>query len=565
VDTADLFVTTTVDSQQLKSVFQLVVERLRERSIAQYAAMAGVDANLLVQAAQEFAAAGKQAVANMYRGTCQNTNGTYATLAVYTLNLLAGNFDWAGGNSGGGSHWHETNGGGKPGSVDVMKVPNGVSPKGIRITRYSASYEKDAPNIFARDGYPAKRPWFPMGTLGVYQEVLPSIYEQYPYPAKALFTFWNAWPYSTPASKEIFEQTVADESKLPLFVAFDTEMGQVSAWADFILPDTTILEKWSTPHVSPAMLVKISGFRQPTIGSFDGKPWDAPFDPAAKNDYRGLLPNARLVEDVFIDLGKRLGLPGVGEGAFEDGSALHNAWDWYRKMVTNFAVESGKTVEDVIAKGGVFDPPEKRYGSNGKLGKAFAKIVHFYQERAALTIDSMTGKPFDGLFKHEPTRDVLDRIVDDSAEYPFQVITYKNIFHAMARTAMNPSLLVLRPTNFVEMNASDGRALGLETGDPVRVISPTGSIEKNAMVLLTECIRPGVVAVAHSYGLWALSTSPFYINGRRTSFDQKRSSGIAINPIMRLDPVLGNVALQDKVGGSVSFQETRVRIEKLTA
>ena len=57
---------------------------------------------------REFAAAGKQAVANMYRGTCQNTNGTYAVLAVYVLNLLAGNFDWSGGNTTGGSHWHET-------------------------------------------------------------------------------------------------------------------------------------------------------------------------------------------------------------------------------------------------------------------------------------------------------------------------------------------------------------------------------------------------------------------------------------------------------------------------
>ena len=199
-----------------------------------------------------------------------------------------------------------------------------------------------------------------------------------------------------------------------------------------------------------------------------------------------------------------------------------------------------------------------------RLPGLFAKIVHLYQERAALTIDSMTGKPFDGLFKYEPTRDLLDRIVDDSAEYPFRVITYKNFFHAMARTSMNPSLLAIKPTNFVEMNASDGRGLGLETGDAVRVVSPSGSIEKNAVVFLSEGIRPGVVAVAHSYGLWALSSTPFYVNGRRGASDRTRSSGIAINPIMRVDPVLGNVSLQDKVGASVSFQDTNVRIEKLT-
>ncbi|MCP5114069.1 MAG: molybdopterin-dependent oxidoreductase, partial [bacterium] len=43
VDRADLFVTTTVNDQELESVFQLVVERLRERTVDEYAAIAGVD------------------------------------------------------------------------------------------------------------------------------------------------------------------------------------------------------------------------------------------------------------------------------------------------------------------------------------------------------------------------------------------------------------------------------------------------------------------------------------------------------------------------------------------
>jgi len=564
VDAADLLASVTVNDQKLKSAFQLAVERVRERTIEQYAAIAGVDPNDIVLTAKEFAAAGKQAVADFYRGSCQNTNGVHGVMAIIMLNMLAGNFDWIGGYIGGGSHWRETDGGGKPGSVNVMNVPGGVSATGIKLTRFGFTYEKDAPNLFARDGYPARRPWFPLAKDGVYQEVMPSIHDQYPYPMKALFTYWNAWPYSTPAQKAIFEATVADESKLPLFVAFDIEMGQVSEWADYILPCPTILEQWATPHVSPAIPTKTSGFRMPTVGAFDGKRWDAPFDPEAKNDYTGVLPNARLAEDVLIDLGKRLGLPGVGENAFEDGSSLHNAWDWYGKLAQNLAADAGRTLQEVIHKGGIFDPPDKAYAGNGKVYKPFGKILHFYSEKLAQTVDSMTGRPFDGLFKYEPPRDAIDRIVDDSAEYPFQVVTYKNFYHAMARTAMNPSLLAIRPTNFVEMNAADGRALGLETGDPVRVISPSGVIERNATVWLSEGIRPGVVAVAHSYGLWALSSAPFYVNGKRTGYDPTRANGIAINPIMRLDPYLGNVGLQDKVGGSISYQETRVRLEKLT-
>ena len=78
VDLGDLFVTTTVDGVVLKSVFQMVVERLQERTIAEYAALAGVDESLIIRAAQEFAAGGKQSVANMYRGTCQNRHASRA-------------------------------------------------------------------------------------------------------------------------------------------------------------------------------------------------------------------------------------------------------------------------------------------------------------------------------------------------------------------------------------------------------------------------------------------------------------------------------------------------------
>ena len=31
------------------------------------------------------------------------------------------------------------------------------------------------------EGYPAKRPWFPFGTHGNYQEVIPSLQDGYPY------------------------------------------------------------------------------------------------------------------------------------------------------------------------------------------------------------------------------------------------------------------------------------------------------------------------------------------------------------------------------------------------
>jgi len=47
--------------------------------------------------------------------------------------------------------------------------------------------------------------------------------------------------------------------------------------------------------------------------------------------------------------------------------------------------------------------------------------------------------------------------------------------------------------------------------------------------------------------------------------DPSRGAGLSPNPIMRLDQFKGkvlNTSLQDKVGGSVSFYDSRVKLVK---
>ncbi len=42
---------------------------------------------------------------------------------------------------------------------------------------------------------------------------------------------------------------MSDESKLPLLVSISPVIGEVAAWADYILPDTVYLEKFSVPGI----------------------------------------------------------------------------------------------------------------------------------------------------------------------------------------------------------------------------------------------------------------------------------------------------------------------------
>jgi anaerobic selenocysteine-containing dehydrogenase len=476
-----------------------------------------------------------------------------------SLNTLIGNYDWIGGNAVGGGGWSVL--GDKPGQVNIKSVSSGLSPKGIRIDR-SKGAKYESTYLFTRDGgYPAKRPWFPIGSQGNYQEVIPSALEKYPYPLKVLITYWNAWPYSTPALKKVWEDTLRDETRIPLYVAIETHIGEASSWADYILPETTYLEKWSFPGMTPTILTKATPLRQPLVGSFDGKPWNAPFDPGAPNNYDPVLPDTRMLEDILIDLAKRLDLPGVGANAFDDGGSLNNTWDFIKKELQNLSVETGKSVNEIIAKGGAFEDLGNSY-SGDYLKYTYGNIIHLYIETLVRTKDSINGQTYDPLPKYEPVKDAGDQPIDDSS-YPFQLVTYKPVIHAQARTAALPWLMLIRPENFVEINTSDARGLGVETGDLVKVTSLSNSQGIIGKAKVTEGIRPGVVAIAHSYGHWELGSRPREENGVEQDYDPSRGAGIQPNVVMRLDPYVGNVTLQDKVGGSASFYDTRVSIEKV--
>jgi tetrathionate reductase subunit A len=584
-----------VDGVPCRTAWALYVDRVMEKTLDEYAEICGVPVEMIIATAREFTSYGKRAVANPYRGPVQHTNGVYNALAIGTLNMLVGNFDWKGGNSGGGGRFREE--GGVPGSINIKKVVGGVTPKGIPISRHSKFYEKDAPNLFARDGYPAKRPWTPFNRDWLYHDLLPSIEEGYPYPIDTLIIYWNALPYATPAQREVFERTVADTEKIKLFVAFDVVIGEASRWADYILPDSTSLERWGTPHNgSPLITTKVGNFRKPVVGSYikteiAGKERVFYVPTYAKGnvaldawrevgEVSGNWPEAegpQLAEDVFIALAVRLGIPGVGRNTFDLTGAkegldwradLYSAWDWYLNLVNNFAVDSGVSPEEIIAKGGVFAPldttpadPASRY-SGPYLKSQYKNLLHFYIEVLATTKDSMTGEPYDPLPGYHPVRDALDRELPEDDRFPFAVVTYKDAYHGQARTVQNSWLRIIKPENFIEMNVVDGQRLGIADGAKVRLVAPSGAAVVGR-VKLVQGVRPGVLAISHHYGHWASGAETVKINGQTVPGDPSRALGVQSNLVGRLDPALGNVTLMDKIGGSAAFFDTRVRVERL--
>jgi anaerobic selenocysteine-containing dehydrogenase len=566
VDTADLLPgTVNVNGIDCKTTFELYAEQTRTRTIEEWAAICGVASTKIQEIAVELTSHGRKVSVEHYRGSVQHTNGTYTAWAIINLNPLIGNCNWQGGHVFGGTHWHET-GGGSGNRFNPMNVVNGVSASGVQLTRANADYENSAEyaNKPAGAKYPAARPWFPFANHDNYQEIVPSIEDQYPYATGALILYWNNIAYSPPAGKAAVERVLTDESKIPLIVSIDIEMGETTAFADYILPDTTYLERWSTPHVGSAINTKVSGVRQPLVGTLD-----------VDMNYTPILPNTKTLEDILIGIGNALRERGVDvpmdlEDENGDPTPLSNAWSWHRQLISNIADEDGgvpgatpqERLDYVLARGGRFENHDAAYDGD-RMAHRYSSRIHFYCETLAQTRDSMTGELFDGFAKYEPVADLLDNSLDGAdPTYPLYLNTYKQAWHSMARTVCNPWLMSILPENFVEINAQDAATRNIRTGDAVLITSashPKGSVGR---AFVTETIRPGVVAIAHSFGHWEMSSKPYKVGEVDSEFDGTRATGIAANPLMRVDPVKANVTLQDKIGGSSSFFNTRVQVAK---
>ena len=471
------------------------------------------------------------------------TNGFQTGRAIGILNLLLGNIDHKGGYQAGGTTLNFM--GEENGRYPVGKLhPGAVKPAGVRISREQAKYEDTTE--FKAKGYPAQRPWFPL-TKNVYQEVVAGIMDGYPYPVKILWLHMGTPAYSIPGMKDRLIRALKNTSTIPLFIATDIVIGDTSMYADYILPDVSYLEQWNVLSSAPTILGLVAGVRQPMTH---------------------VLPQTKSVETIFIDLAQKMNLPGFGDKGFGENRALSNEEDWYLKLVANLVAQyakiPGATEEEqikyILDRGGIFDSSDVYDGA--LMSNKVAGLCHLYAEEVAMTIDAMTGKNFDGLPNYYPVRDALDQVVNDE-EYPYTAITYKPPFHTQSRTISAQWLTEIQPENFVQMNDKDGINLGLQEGDLVRISGPSNKEGVMGKVHLHQGIRPGVIAVSTGYGHWNYGAIPTTIDNETIPSDPNRCKGVNLNATLRVDDSIGNVCLQDKIGGSCSFSDSRVKVEKV--
>jgi len=599
----ELLVDTTIADKPVKSSLQLLKDEAFKYSIEEWAQISGVSAEDIVVVAKEFTSHGRKAVADIHRGPSQHTNGFYNNNAFNALNLLIGNYDYAGGYIKASTYDRKGGKKGQPYPVAKMFGEHHFKAFGVDMLRTKAVYEKTS--LF--DGkYPTKRPWYPLAS-DVYQEDWASIGDAYPYPIKVLMTYMCGAVYSLPASQTVID-ILSDTKKVPLHIASDILIGETSSYADYIFPDLSYLERWEFHGSHPSVPWQVENVRQPAV-SLPGWPTVKVFGEEIPMCF----------EAVYLAIAERLKLPGFGPNGFAEGLPFTRPEHFYLKQVANIAFghkEDGsdsvpeasdeelriflearkhlpKSVFDpakwkealkndesmwrkavyVLNRGGRYEDFAKAYKGD-KVAHPYGRLINLFQEKTAKSINTMTGKHMIGLPTFiPPGRDYLDQEIKDEG-YPFNLITFKTMTMTKCRTITNYWLLSILPEGYVLINSADAAKLGIRHGDKVRLASasnPEGVLDVKGgrkipiegKAYVSEGIRPGVVAFPLGFGHWASGAGDVDVDGRLVKADARRTTPLHGNGVMRVDPVTKNVGLSDLVGGSAVFYDTKVKVIKV--
>lgn len=566
----------------VQTSLSILAREARRYSLEEYGEMCGIAPEVIETLAQEFTSHGKRAAIDIHGGS-MNSNGFYTAWSVLMLNALIGSWNWKGGMSPSGGGFPDY----APGPrYNLAKFPGMVKPKGIFLSRSKFPYQKSSEfkrrKAAGESPYPTKAPWYPFSPP-ILTEYLTSHFDGYPYKLKAMISFMANPLYGQAGLEAAISEKMKDPKELGLFVAIDGFINETSALADYIVPDSVMYEAWGWTKPWSGTVTKTSTARWPIrdpkqVKTADGEPVT--------------------LEMFLIAVGKKLGLPGFGEGVIADADGnlhpLDRPEDWHLRAAANVAF-AGKPVaeasDDDIALSGVtrimpdiektLKPEEQRrvaylYARGGrmenyakaydgeKLGHAYGKPLQIYNQKVATSINTMTGKHFSGVPTWYPQQ-LADgtplREAFPESDWPMTLVAFKSNLQSSYSIA-SPVLRSIQPDNPVSINPADAARVGVKSGDKLRITTPGGS--EIATALVREGVSPGVVAIPHGYGHWELGARAHEIDGVRQPEIPGLDAGVNLNAIGLQDPHRGGHAtLGDWAVGSAARQTLPARIERV--
>jgi len=282
------------------------------------------------------------------------------------------------------------------------------------------------------------------------QELIEPMITGDPYPIKALIAYGTNVLNSIPNT----ERTKEALAKLDLFLVIDVLPMEHVAWADIVLPEATVLERYEdlstiahkTPYIS---------LREPAVEPYaDCKPgwW------------------------IARELGMRTGL----EAWFK--------WEKIEDFIDTRLASISSGIEKMRAQDGVIiqkpKPFLEDFGSASPFPTATGKIELYSAELALAGLDPMP--------VYEPP--------EEAPEGYFRLIYGRHPVHTFAKTQNTPLLSELYSENELWLNAGKAAALGLADGARVTLENQDGIVSTPIRLKVTERIHPEAVYMVHGFG-----------------------------------------------------------------
>lgn len=517
------------------------------------------------------------------RGISAHSNGFQTARALHLLQIVLGAVEVPGGYRLKPPY---------PKPVEAHPTPHFVTAPGKPLSGPHLGYVRGPENLALKeDGTPWRIDkaftWEnPFSAHGMMHMVIPNAHAGDPYRIDTLFLYmanmaWNSSMNTTKVMEMLTDKGPDGEYIIPRIIYSDAYASEMVAYADLILPDTTYLER----HDCISLLDR--PISEPDAAG-DSIRWPVV---EADRDVRGF-------QSVLLDLGARLGLPGMVN---PDGSAKFKD---YADYIVNHQRRPG--VGPLIGwrgdgtKTGRGEPnPDQlnRYIENGGFHQAHVPEEasymkpwnRAYQEWAVATSFYETPQPYlfniwsepmrrfqlaaEGQGFIQPPDHLRERLKvamdplplwypaygDEGAEaYPVHALTQRpmDMYHSWG--SQNAWLRQIRGRNFLYLPTKIWVAEGFVEGDYARVTSPHGEI--TVPVAHMAALNADTVwtwnAIGKRKGAWALDEGA-----------SEAKEGFLLNHLIsELLPERGDGrrwSNSDPVTGQAAWFDLRVRIERV--
>ncbi|TXH76085.1 MAG: formate dehydrogenase [Lysobacteraceae bacterium] len=434
---------------------------------------------------------------------------------------------------------------------------------------------------------------YPLSAHGMLHTVIRNAWAGDPYRIDTLLMFmanmsWNSAMNTRETMRWLTDRDEHGEYRIPRIIYSDAYASEMVAYADLVLPDTTYLERFDAISLLDRPISDADGaadaIRHPV------------FDPATQTDAEGRTRDVRGFQSVLLDLGARLGLPGMvddtGKPRYRDyadymihherapGVGLLAGWRGERGNDVGKGPPNPEQLQRYIEHGGFWHTPVPESARYYKManreylrwahGLGFVAtpepiVLQLYSEtlqkfRLAARGHGAQRPPAEHRTRVETYFDPLPLWYEpfemaevDGAAFPLSAITQRRMFMYHAWGSRSAWLRQIATRNYLYLHPDTGARYGIADGNWIEVSSHHGTITVQAKFAAN--VQPDTVwtwnAIGKRRGAWRLSKDA-----------PEGEKGFLLNHLISDITPRGDYANADPVTGQAAWFDLRVAIRK---